>query len=545
MFEIAVLVCAGLVSAAAIRLSIAAAPHLRLVDHPGEHKLHEHATPFVGGVGIFFALLGGVAMIAAVQPVNLNYLLALCAVATIMFATGLVDDIRRVSFRTRLFIQALAAMVMIELAGVRLADLGGILFTDSLPLGWLTVPFTVFATVGVINALNMTDGMDGLAGSISFVSLALIASVALVGGKAFHVLLSLALMGGVFGFLSYNLRYGAQRRARVFLGDNGSMLLGLVFAWLLIDLTQGEAPTMPPVAAVWILAMPLMDTVGVMLRRIWLGKTPFTPDRHHLHHLLLRAGYRVEDIVALIAVLQFVLAISAVLLLAAGASEGVMFLAFLGLFAGYFYVTVRPWRFVPAMRRLHSRLGLLPAASCGIYFGHCAAQDAEKLMHAVSRELGQITRFRIRIFERTAPQALAGQQYGIVEVALENDAASVDDIRRYARKIKRGLREHQGLYVRPFIERNSSNDPRAVKRNVGADQRRSDRRAPATHILVMEAVADVDNGNIVDLDINKAGPHREVPDAAGLPHIPRDKRGANQPTSGATVEPMLVEQRRA
>jgi UDP-GlcNAc:undecaprenyl-phosphate GlcNAc-1-phosphate transferase len=92
------------------------------------------------------------------------------------------------------------------------------------------------------------------------------------------------------GFLYYNLRYPGNRRARVFLGDNGSMLLGFLFAWLFIALSQGEPAAMTPVTALWLFALPLMDTVGVMLRRIWLGKSPFRADRHHLHHLFVRAG---------------------------------------------------------------------------------------------------------------------------------------------------------------------------------------------------------------------------------------------------------------
>ncbi|MDZ7621333.1 MAG: MraY family glycosyltransferase [Candidatus Competibacteraceae bacterium] len=125
-----------------------------------------------------------------------------------------------------------------------------------------------------INALNMIDGLDGLSGSVSFVSLFLIAIVAFIAGENAYLSLMIILMGGVAGFLYFNLRWGTRKRAAVFLGDNGSMLLGLLFSWVLIDMSQGENRAMTPVTALWILAVPLMDAVGVMIRDIVLSSIP-------------------------------------------------------------------------------------------------------------------------------------------------------------------------------------------------------------------------------------------------------------------------------
>ena len=150
----------------------------------------------------------------------------------------------------------------------------------------------------------MIDGVDGLSGSVSFVTLLFIATVAFIADDRHNLMLTTALIGGVLGFLYFNLRYRKQRYARVFLGDNGSMLLGLLFAWLFVDLTQGSNPAMTPVTAIWLFSVPLMDTVSVMLRRFWLGKSPFSPDRHHLHHLMQRAGFRVSEIVFIIVLLH-------------------------------------------------------------------------------------------------------------------------------------------------------------------------------------------------------------------------------------------------
>jgi len=197
--------------------------------------------------------------------------------------------------------------MMVFWGGVALHDLGELAFGAPLELGFLAIPFTLFATIGVINALNMIDGIDGLSGSVSLVTLFLLAVVAFTGGASDYALLALGLLGGVAGFLFFNLRFLSQRRARVFLGDNGSMLLGFLFAWLLIALSQGPGRVITPVTALWLLSIPLMDTLGVMLRRIWLGKSPFRPDRHHLHHLFIRAGFRVQDIVYAIALIQLTL----------------------------------------------------------------------------------------------------------------------------------------------------------------------------------------------------------------------------------------------
>ncbi|MBN8442858.1 MAG: undecaprenyl/decaprenyl-phosphate alpha-N-acetylglucosaminyl 1-phosphate transferase [Thauera sp.] len=521
MFKVAVLVMGAAVSAVAIRAAIGAARSLKLVDHPGEHKQHDHSTPFVGGIGLFLATIASLLVLLWLYPSLGNELAAVALAASLMFFTGLADDVWRLGFRVRFVIQSAAALVMAIGADVALHDLGGLFFNTSTPLGPFAIPFTVFATVGVINALNMIDGMDGMAGSLAFMSLIVISAVALSAGNLHHALLSLGLLGGIGGFLYYNLRYRNQRRARVFMGDNGSMLLGLMFALLLIDMSQGDDASIDSVSALWLLALPLMDTVGVMLRRVWMGKSPFTPDRHHLHHLLQSAGFRVDDIVAIIAGLQLALAAGGVFAVKLGASEGVMFVGFLMLFALYFAATVRWWRVVPALRRLHARLGLLPAASCGIYFSHSAAVDAGHLVEAVARELGLTTSFRVRVFEHSAAGERHGQRYALVDIQLDDEQASTDAIRRYARLVRLRLRKHQHMHVRPLIKRNSANDPRIARRlEVENDLRRQDRRNPHAHVLVMEVDAFVDGGVVRDLAVVGERPNHDAPAAPGKPRAP-------------------------
>lgn len=521
MVKIGILLLSAVVSGVAIRLAMSAAPALKLVDHPGEHKQHEHSTPFVGGIGLFLAVMVSLLALSHLQPQLEGFAFGLALATVIMFVTGLADDIWRLGFRIRFVIQACAALIMVFVGDVALRDLGGLLFDDSLPLGALSVPFTVFATIGVINALNMIDGMDGMAGSIAFMSLLVISAMAVGAGSAEHVIVSFGLLGGVGAFLYYNLRRRGQSRARVFLGDNGSMLLGLLLASLLIDMSQGESRVIAPVSAVWLLAVPLMDTVGVMLRRVWLGKSPFAPDRYHLHHLMQQAGFRVDDIVAIVAVLQLVLGVAGVGAHALGASEGVLLLAFLALFALYFAVTVRTWRAVVYLRKLHSALGLLPAASCGLCVGQDGAKDARHLIDAIAHELGQDADVHVRIYEQAGPRG--GRRYALVNIQLDDEGASVETIRRYVRIVRRRLREHQHVVVRALVLRDPANDPRAGAVTVDSDRRRADRRNPRALVLVAEIDAHVGSGRITDVDLDETHPHPEEPLADGLPTWSRPK----------------------
>ena len=198
MVKIGILLLSAVVSGVAIRLAMSAAPALKLVDHPGEHKQHEHSTPFVGGIGLFLAVMVSLLALSLLQPHSKALPLAWRQPSSCSSPGSRTPSGGSVSHPLRH--QACAALIMIFAGEVVLLDLGGLLFDDSLPLGALSVPFTVFATIGVINALNMIDGMDGMAGSIAFMSLLVISGVAVGAGSAEHVIVSFGLLGGVGGF---------------------------------------------------------------------------------------------------------------------------------------------------------------------------------------------------------------------------------------------------------------------------------------------------------------------------------------------------------
>jgi UDP-GlcNAc:undecaprenyl-phosphate GlcNAc-1-phosphate transferase len=194
---------------------------------------------------------------------------------------------------------------MTSWAGNQVSQVGNLLGFGSLGLRQWAVPFTVICVLGVINAVNMLDGLDGLAGSVCAVALAWLAIGAGMSGLDMALLIAALMLNAVAGFLLFNLRFPWQPHARVFMGDAGSMMLGFSLVWLSVDLTQGSERSLPPIAAVWIIALPLADMARVMLSRMLRGQSPFLADRIHLHHLLIAKGLSSNRVVLIMAALSF------------------------------------------------------------------------------------------------------------------------------------------------------------------------------------------------------------------------------------------------
>lgn len=270
------------------------APALGLIDTPGGRKMHPNSVPLVGGLGIFIAV-SSAAWLFGLMPALNYYLFALA----IVIAAGLWDDLTEISPRLKVMIQIIAAAVMIWGAGVQLHSVGDLIGWRSVGLKYFAIPLTIFAVIGVVNAVNMMDGLDGLAGSVALVAFGWFAVVAAQSGFDEKAMASLLMCSAVAGFLALNLRLPWQGHARVFLGDAGSLMLGFALGWHAIDLTQGPGRTFPPIAAVWILMLPLVDCVSLMIRRLHVGRNPFSADRLHLHHLLLARGFTASQTLAI------------------------------------------------------------------------------------------------------------------------------------------------------------------------------------------------------------------------------------------------------
>ncbi|MEX2468229.1 MAG: MraY family glycosyltransferase, partial [Pseudohongiellaceae bacterium] len=236
------------------------AAQVGLLDHPGGRKTHAVPTPLVGGLGIFI----GVVFTTIWLPEALLAYGPFLSLSALVLFIGTIDDLKQLRATTRMTGQSLVALVMAVVAGVQLHSLGNA-FGSELLLGWLGIPFTVFATVGVINAINMSDGIDGLSGGLSAIALAFIAALALAGGQGLHASFVALIVFALLAFLLLNFRRPWGRSALIYLGDGGSTMLGFMLAWLLIDASQGEGALFAPVHALWFLAVPLLDTVNLLI----------------------------------------------------------------------------------------------------------------------------------------------------------------------------------------------------------------------------------------------------------------------------------------
>lgn len=323
-----------------IRVLRRVAVHIGLVDQPGWRKGHDGAIPVIGGLAIFLAFVFGLLMIE--EP--LGGMRAYIAGAALIVLIGVLDDMRELPSSARFGVQIAAALMMVYWGELRLDNLGFLVSNDQvLHLGAWAAPLTVFAVVGVINAVNMIDGIDGLAGSISLVViLSLLVLAGPAAGLAFQVLLLLALVVAVFLF--YNLRFPWQPRALIFMGDAGSMFLGFSIAWYLVDFSQGDGAVLLPVTAIWILGLPLIDTVSLMLRRLLRRRSPFEADREHMHHLLISLGVSPGPALIILVLLAGGLAFTGLAAQYSGIAEPTMFWAFLAVFVIYFLITRQAWQ---------------------------------------------------------------------------------------------------------------------------------------------------------------------------------------------------------
>lgn len=315
------------VSALATRALARAAIRIGLVDRPGGRKQHEGEIPVTGGL----AMYAGFAAAALTSGLATGPWLALVAALGLLVAGGAADDMHDVTPRAKFWVQLAAALLMTSWAGVQVAGLGDLLGLGQVTLYQWAIPFSVVCALGVINAVNMVDGLDGAAGGVALVAALWLAYAAALQGLGAQTALLAVLAAAIAGFLAWNLRLPGRRQAAVFMGDAGSMMLGLALTWFAIDLTQGERRTMPAIAPAWVLAVPLIDMGRVMFVRLLRRTSLFDPDREHLHHLLMARGWSAgatSGILISASILAGAIGIGA---WRAGVPDWVMFYAFLAL----------------------------------------------------------------------------------------------------------------------------------------------------------------------------------------------------------------------
>jgi UDP-GlcNAc:undecaprenyl-phosphate GlcNAc-1-phosphate transferase len=330
--SIALFVTAALIAAGFIRLlSVKAAHALGLLDVPGGRKKHAHPIPLVGGVGMALAMviLAPWWMTNSSRQVWLLGLLVMAAIA------GVLDDRYHLRARTKLVPQILMALAVVFGANLSFENLGELLGDTPVMLGAGATLFTVFAIVGTINTTNMADGLDGLAGGYVAIALLAFLAIAVLGGETAKIPFIATLLGANMGFLAFNMRAPWRSRAAAFMGDSGSMMLGLALAWLGLRFSIGPNPVMPPVLGALIFALPLFDILATLLRRLLGGKNPFRADRRHIHYLLRDTGWTTKQVVSRLHLTSLLIAILGVAGWHWGWSDETLFMLFIGFFMAF------------------------------------------------------------------------------------------------------------------------------------------------------------------------------------------------------------------
>jgi UDP-GlcNAc:undecaprenyl-phosphate GlcNAc-1-phosphate transferase len=295
MIELDILLTASvsfIISFLAIPVVLQIAEQKKLYDVPDERKVHTHAVASLGGVGIFGGFL--LASLLSIQGQANPEFQYFFAAALVIFFLGLKDDLVVLSASKKFIGQMVAASIVIHLGQVRLDSMYGLFGFEKLDEGF-SLALSYLTIIVVINSFNLIDGIDGLAASLGILTMVIFGTYFLINGPQYqaYALLAYALAGSLIAFLIFN-----HHPAKIFMGDSGSLMVGLINAILVIKFIN--VAHSPDVAFPFsssavaigfsILVVPLLDTLRVFSIRIFNGKSPFTPDRNHVHHLLLNWG---------------------------------------------------------------------------------------------------------------------------------------------------------------------------------------------------------------------------------------------------------------
>lgn len=330
------------------------AKKIGLLDHPCDRKCHSGTIPLVGGIAIYIATLTACSL---VFHNNTTINLFLISSGLIVFL-GALDDYLNLGAKIRLIAQVLIASILIFGAGRYIHYFGDLLGFGLLDIGAWGIIFTMVAILSAINAFNMTDGIDGLAGFLALNTYGSLALLFYLNGSNM-LALPIILIFSIIPFLLFNLGFVPGPVKKIFMGDAGSMFIGLSVVWLLVLGTQGDNPIFRPVTALWIIAVPLIDMTVIVIRRVQKGKSPLQADRGHLHHIFIRTGFSSHQ--ALFYIVLISLIYSAIGLTGEfyAVPEWIMFALFMLVFCVYAYGIHHAWvvvRWIRAKRGLISEV---------------------------------------------------------------------------------------------------------------------------------------------------------------------------------------------
>lgn len=266
-----------------------------LMDVPGERSMHTNKTPTLGGIGLFITFSLGILMAGVLTDLDLESLhriLTLVAAVIILLFIGLKDDLLVISPRKKFMAQLLATGLVVVASDVRILSMDGIFGLGMLPY-WVSVMFTVFVFILIINAFNLIDGIDGLAGGVAVLVCGFLGVFFAINNMDLMAIACFLLIGALIGFLGYNL----SDRRKLFMGDSGSMFTGFLLAYFTVAFLNISASgnlevpiANAPVMAIAVLSYPMIDTLRVFIVRMRQGRSPFVADSNHIHHRYLALG---------------------------------------------------------------------------------------------------------------------------------------------------------------------------------------------------------------------------------------------------------------
>ena len=242
------------------------------------------------------------------------------------------------------------ASIMAWSAQNYITSLGDIFGFGSVYLGLGGYFFTLICVVGVINAINMIDGIDGLAGGMSLIVLASVVSLLLISGNGAAIMEPLVIIAAIVPFLAFNLSLKGFKGNKIFMGDAGSMFVGLTIVWLLVDHTQGVSASLRPITGVWLIGLPLMDMAAIMFRRAKKGQSVLRPDRKHLHNIFMRAGLNSRRSLVAILCLGACYCVVGILGEVYLVPDYIMFWSFMALLVVYTAAIMNIWKIIRVVR---------------------------------------------------------------------------------------------------------------------------------------------------------------------------------------------------
>ncbi|MBT5855564.1 undecaprenyl/decaprenyl-phosphate alpha-N-acetylglucosaminyl 1-phosphate transferase [bacterium] len=307
------------------------AHRFQILDKPNARKIHTEAIPTIGGVAIFLGFV-----LAIVSHLEMNQtLLAILGGSTLIVALGLMDDLWGMPASVKLIGQFLVAALTHQM-GIQVSFLSNPLTQEMVAVHWLSFPITVIWIVAIMNTVNLIDGIDGLAGGVVAISAFFLTIVALMNGQYVMAVITVAILGSCLGFLKYNFP-----PAQIFMGDSGAMFLGYVLALASILGVFKTTITLSLAIPIFVLGLPITDTIYAICRRIKNKKALFIADTDHIHHRLVQKGLTHKQVAAFLYTISIVLGVLGVLMSFLSGGKAIIVFGIAVCFIIFVYVLIR------------------------------------------------------------------------------------------------------------------------------------------------------------------------------------------------------------